>query len=150
MNISWRNREINRIRRIRKEMTNTIKSLQRQIVLNSASPEDIREIHRLKAQLRELIAARHREEADAIDVTSVAFSQDEEAPSDLEILQRTVEREAEKLLRTIQSAVVDQFQTPQSDTAATIQQSQEWLMVRDMQQQVGNAVESFLTEVARV
>lgn len=150
MNISWRNREINRIRRIRKEMTNTIKSLQRQIVLNSASPEDIREIHRLKAQLRELIAARHREEADAIDVTSVAFSQDEEAPSDLEILQRTVEREAEKLLRTIQSAVVDQFQTPQSDTAATIQQSQEWLMVRDMQQQVGNAVESFLAEVARV
>lgn len=129
MNSAWRTRELNRIRRLKKEANNTIQSLQRQLVLNSASPEDIREIHRLKAQLRQLIAARHREEADAIEVTSVAFSQEEENLREVEVMQRTVEREADKLLTSIQSAIEEQFETPQSDTSTTIRHSQEWLMV---------------------
>jgi len=41
-----------------------------------------------------------------------------------------VEREAEKLLTSIQSAIEEQFETPQSDTSTTIRHSQEWLMVR--------------------
>jgi len=130
MNSAWRSRELNRIRRLKKEANSTIQALQRQLLLNSASPEDIREIHRLKAQLRQLIAARHREEADAIEVTSVAFSQEEENRREVEVLQRTVEREAEKLLTSIQSAIEEQFETPQSDTSTTIRHSQEWLMVR--------------------
>jgi len=150
MNVVWRNREINRIRRIRRDTKHTIQSLQRQIVLNSASPEDIREIHRLKAQLRELIAARHREEAEAIEVTSIAFSQDEESPSEVEVLQRAVEQEAHKLLRVIQRAIEEQFEASQNDTSTTIRHSQEWLMVRTTQLQVGSAVESFLAEVGRV
>lgn len=129
MNAVWRYREINRIRRVKKTAGNTIKSLQRQLVLNSASSADLREVQRLKAQLREMIAAKRREEAESIEVTSVAFSQDEEAPSEVEMLHQVVQHEASKLLDVIQSAIEEQFDTPINDTSMTIRHSQDWLMV---------------------
>ena len=64
VNLAWRTREANRIRRLKRQATVVVKDLQRQLVMGTASPEDVWEVQQLKAQLREMIAARRREEAE--------------------------------------------------------------------------------------